>query len=146
MATTAILWGAATSRTTGIAGDTINNGAASLGSEIDNTANKDRFCSVELTFRENAAPAAGAPFYLYLLQALDGTNYEDGGTAVQPLKGPDGAFPASADNTTVHKITRRNIPIGPFKFKPLVWNATGQNSYASSVILLLYTHNEEIQA
>lgn len=138
----AVLWTAGTSRTTGISGVTINSGAGNLGSEIDNSSNKDRFLNLELQFTHGSAPTVNTPWLVYVLYAIDGTNYEEGGTSVQPKKWHVACFPVFAD-TSAHRVARANIPIAPFKFKLLVWNGTNQNSSSSSVTLAAYTHNED---
>jgi hypothetical protein len=145
MATQKVLWTAGTSRTTGISGVTINNGAGSLGSEIDNGTNKDQFVSLDLAFTAASAPTAGSPWYVYVLYAIDGTDYEDGGASTQPSKTPVATFGAPAD-TSAHRRNQVNIPLAPFKLKLLVWNATGQNSASNAVTLLAYSHNDDVQA
>lgn len=137
----AVTWEGAASLTSGISGVTINTGAGNLGSEIDNTTNLDRFLDVELSWQHGTGPTANSPWYVYILYAMDGTNYEDGGTSTQPTKVPAATFPAPND-TSAHKAARVNVPLAPFKFKLLVWNGTNQNSSSSAVTLLAKSHNE----
>lgn len=136
-----VKWSATTSRTTGIASATVNAGANSLGSEIDNTANKDRWASAELTFTCGVAPTANKVTELYFVSAVDGTNYEDGDGSVDPVRIRAGVFPARAV-TTAQKVTLHNLALPPFKFKCLLKSELDQN--ATSVTLLLRTYNEEI--
>ena len=135
---------AGTSLTTGIAGVTVNSGAGYLGSEINNATDKRTGAVIELTFTHGTAPTANRVWLVYLLYAVDGTNYEDGGTSVQPSKQFHQSIPVKA-NTSAQKMTLRIPNLLPFKFKPLVWNDTNQNSSSSSVTLKMYAFDDEIQ-
>lgn len=138
----AVKWTTATSRTSGISSESINAGANNLGGEIDNGTNKDRFASLDLTFSCASAPTANTVWEVYVLYAIDGTNYEDGGSSVDPPKNPVGTIAARAV-TGAQRQTLMNVPILPFKFKLLLKSELDQN--ATSVTMLCYTHNEEIQ-
>lgn len=137
MATTK--WTAPTNVSTGITGNTINDGAGALGSEYDNETNLNTFAAIELTTDHASSPAGGV-FLVYFIVSLDGTNYEEGGTSTQPSRPPDVVIHPSS-STAAQEITVRDIPIPPFKFKPLVWNDTGVNSDASAVILDMEVYN-----
>lgn len=124
--------------TTGISSATINAAAGYLGSEIDNRSENAKgslLADAELAFTPNASSVANEVLLLYLLEAIDDTNYEDGGSSTQPKKMPAALFP-TRDSAAAEKVTCRvALPAG--KFKPLVWNAmTGQ---ATSVTLKLYS-------
>lgn len=116
-------------------------GAGILGTEYDNETNKKRFAAFELDFTHSVAPTANRVWLLYLLYAIDGTNYEDGGASTQPGKMHVVAFPVRAV-TTAQKVTM-TVPLLPFKFKPLVWNDTNQSG--ASVVLDMEVFGEEIQ-
>jgi len=134
-------WAAAgASRTTGIASASLTAGANSLGSEIDNTANKDRWATLELTFTCSTAATARKVVEAYLIYATDGTNYEDGdGTPTDPAKSPAGVF-VNRNVTTQQKTTITGIPLEPLKFKLLLKSELNQD--ATSLTLLCYTYNE----
>jgi hypothetical protein len=138
-----IQWGATgTSRSTGIAAaDNLANGAGLLSSEVDNSTILDRYLICQGQMTPEAAGTTG-PYYLYILYAVDGTNYEDGGTSAQPSKAPAAVFPVKAA-ASAQKVTTPRIEIEPYKFKLLYWNACGQQCDANT--LLAYTYNEEIQ-
>lgn len=139
----AVKWTSTTSRTTGISSASITAGANSLGSEIDNSTNKDRYCSFDLAWTCSTAAAANTVVELYAIYAIDGTNYEDGdATPTDPKKTRLGVF-ANRNVTTAQRATLTNIPIAPFKVKFLLKSELDQN--ATSVTLLAYTHNEELQ-
>ena len=64
---------------------------------------------------------------------MDGTNYEDGGTALQSVKVPVCSVPARAV-TGAQVVSFAGIPIPPQKFKVAVWNALGQTSTTTVLI------------
>jgi hypothetical protein len=145
MTTQRILNTVGTSRTTGIATASVAHAAGYLGSEIDNSTNKDTLCAIQVTWTLAATPTAGEPLYVYILYAIDGTNYEDGGTALQPRKGPEACIGVPA-NATANVETRIDIPLAPFKFKLLVWNGTAAKDITSLLTVLCQTYNPDIQA
>ena len=131
-----------TSRTTGIsASDNLANGVGILSSEINNSTNLDKYMICQAQFTPEASGTTG-PYYLYILYAVDGTNYDDGGSSSQPQKSPIAVFPVKASDSA-QKVTSPRIDIEPFKFKLLLWNACGQQCDANT--LLAFTYNEEIQ-
>jgi len=134
-------WQGATSRSTGISSASINTGAGSLGSEIDNATNLDKWMSGEVVFTPSSTPAEGDVWEIFNLLAVGGTNYEDGGTSVQPVRSPDASI-AVRTVSGQQRIAFRNVPIPPFKFKPLLWNGMSYN--ATGVTLTIYTHKELI--
>ena len=139
-----VKWIGPTNRSTGITGNTVNSAAGVLSSEIDNETNKNRFLAVEATLDHASAPTVDREWFLYILYCLDGTNYEDGGTSVQPKKMPAASFAVRAD-TNVQILAAVDIPLAPFKFKLLLWNGTDQNSATTAVILDAETYDEEVQ-
>ena len=120
-------WNAPTIRTTGIAAESIANAAGFVGSAIDNSANLDDTLDLQVTINCASAPVANTVLYVYLLYSIDGTNYEDGGTALQPVKVPVASIPARAV-TGAQVVSVAGIPIPPQPFKIAVWNALGQTS------------------
>jgi hypothetical protein len=138
-----INWGATgTSRTTGIAGDTIAAGSNEIGSAIDNDSNLDRFMDVELVWTCSVASNPSTIMELYILYSVDGTNYEDGSDSVDPFKPPAGTF-IDDGGTGAQRQIIHGIPITPHKFKLLLKSELNQD--ASSVTLRAYTYNEEVQ-
>lgn len=127
-----------------ISGVTVNDGAGALGTEYDNETNKHRWARFELEFQHGTGPTRGKQWKLFLLYAQDGTNYEDGSASVEPTKAH--VLSAGARNvTTAQRVAMGYARIDPFKFKPLVWNDTGQNSSANSVTLHVEVFDEELQ-
>jgi hypothetical protein len=139
----AVKWTTATSRTSGISSESISAGANNLGDEVDNSSNKDRFASFSLIFTCATAPTAGKVMELYIVYAIDGTNYEAGdATPTDPVKIRAGVFPAR-NVTAAQRVNLTNVPLAPFKLKCLLKSELDQN--ATSVTMQMYTHNEEIQ-
>ena len=120
-------WNTPTSRTTGIAAESIANAAGFVGSAIDNATNLDDTLDLQITINCASAPVANTVLYVYLLLSLDGTNYENGSTSLQPVKVPIAAIPARAV-TGAQVVSVAGIPIPPQPFKIACWNALGQTS------------------
>jgi hypothetical protein len=119
-------WAAATARTTGISAQNIADEAGYVGSEIDNATNLDDTMDLEVIINCATAPATSTAMHIYLLYTLDGTNYEDGSSSVEPTTVP---IPVSARNVTgAQRVFVSGLNISPHKFKILAWNSLGQTS------------------
>ena len=126
---------AGTSRTTGIAAQTCENGNNFLGSAINNAANLDDLLDFEFVYAYGTNPTAAKTLKLVLLYSKDGTNYEEGagdgatdGSDVDPLPSSRVLLSISPDaDTGTHRILRGDIPLLPYAFKMLLMNVdTGQ--------------------
>lgn len=137
-----VKWKAPTNRATGISSGSLNAGANLLSNEIDNQTNLNRFLALELLWTCSTASNAGEVVEVYILTALDGTNYEDGGTTVDSYKAPVGTF-VDDGGTGAQRQAMAGIPIPPFKFKVLIRSELSQN--ATSVDLDAETYDEDIQ-
>ena len=121
-----------------------NNGRSAAGAEIDNSASKDMYGQLELQVTFGTAPTAGGFVEIYMVNALDGTNYEDGSNTVDP-----GAhklvdrIPVRAV-TTAQRLNGRLIPLEPAKTRFLLLNGSGQAFPASGSTLTLYTVNRTV--
>lgn len=122
-------WNNPTSRTTGIASESISDGAGYVGSEIDNSINLDDHLDVEVVLTPAVAPSGNTAAYLYLLYS-DGSNYEDGGVSVQPVKVPVASILVRA-STSAQRVVIDRIPIPPKPLKIMVWNGCGQSVTAT---------------
>ena len=120
-------WNTPTSRTTGISAESIANAAGFVGSAINNATNLDDTMDLQVTINCASAPVANTVLYVYLLYSIDGTNYEDGSTSLQPVKVPIASIPARAV-TGAQVVSVSCIPIPPQPFKIAIWNALGQIS------------------
>lgn len=113
--------------------------------EYANQTNLDQYGVLELAVDFVSAPAAGGSCKVWMIQALDGTNYEDGDASDQPS---NNAVVAVIDIRAVTEAQRRRsglITLLPGKTKFLLTNDTDQAFPASGSTLKLYTTNDEVQ-
>ena len=103
-----------------------------LGAEIDNSTGLDTHMDVEVNLAAQAsARDSGANVEVYLVPALDGTNYSYGSDSVDPppqFKVAAVGFDAA---TTARRSGAQLILVPPGKFKLLFINSTGQAFAAS---------------
>lgn len=117
---------------------TSTNSVASA--EIDNTTDRNLYHDLTLTIAtQGVARTAGATVVVYLIMALDGTNFDDVNETTAEVAA---VFPLDAV-VTARQLTRRDIPIPPGKFKYFIRNVTGQTFAASGNILEYRAHNVE---
>lgn len=125
----------------------LSNAARKIGSEYDNATNKKRWAAFQLKCRGASSFTAGGYVELYIVPALDGTNYADGDDSTTPQACMlVGVFPVRAVNTQ-QVITITGVSVPPCKFKPLIINQGGQaftNTDAEN-LLDMYLYDEEIQ-
>ena len=96
-----------------------------LGAEYDNAANKEQLAEFELLVRCAVAPT-GAPYLeVFLVESVDGTNFEDGDASTRPARPASFVVPVRTV-ATQQRIAASGVPIPPAKFKVLVVNKTGQ--------------------
>lgn len=75
-----------------------------------------RFGEWELYIASSAAAmTANTAFVGWIVQALDGTNDEDGGTSVTPARTPDLIFAVRAVSTAQRLTWTSELPTGSFK-------------------------------
>lgn len=114
-----------------------NNGRAIATSAYANNTNLYLFGFFELFVDYGTAPTAGSLVELYLIPTVDGTNYADASSAIDPpYTTYAGSFPVRAI-TTDQRITLGGpgmpalVPLPPVAFKAFIYNKTGQ-SFSSS--------------
>ena len=108
-----------------------NNGGA-LGAEFDNSTGLWIKATFLLTVTFGTNPTAGYTCDLYLIPALDGTNYADnttGASGYAPGSAYVGGFPLQA-KTTIHRVPlgvgqQGAIELPPSKFKAFLLNKSG---------------------
>jgi hypothetical protein len=133
------------SRSSGISSASIVAGSNYLGVSIDNAVNQDVYASVEVVWQCGTAPTADAVIEVYLLYAMDGSNYEDGagtGTGsgdVDPKTPIVGAVPVYAD-TAAHRHLVRNIPLEPYPMKVLLKSEIDQTAVCT---VNMKTYNDQ---
>lgn len=145
----AILWlGAPTSRGNVLATELnalANGSRTNAGTEIDNSVNLDKYGFLELDVTFGSAPNADGYVAIYVVTALDGTNYATGSSTAAP--GADTwviNIPVNAVNTAQIKQVGP-IALPPSKCKFILENKSGQAFPASGSVLKLFTANDEIQ-
>jgi hypothetical protein len=121
--------------------NSIANAAISAASSaIDNTSNLDLYDDLTFTIAtQGGARSAGATVSVLMVQALDGTNYDDVDTTCGQLVA---VFPLDAA-TTARQVSVRDVPIPPGLFKYFVRNNTGQAFASSGNILERRPHSIE---
>jgi len=150
----AIKWSALGTFTTIINGNSsaptlknLSNTAQKLGIEVDNATDHNRFGDFDLYCRFQSAPSTNGFCELYLVQAVDGTNYADGSDSVDPAIGVlVGIFSVRAV-TTQQRVAIRHVLLPNTKFKAIVKNQSGQamTNTDDENILSIRTYNEEVQ-
>lgn len=117
-----------------------NNSNTVASAEIDNTTDLNLYHDLTLTLAaQGVARSAGATVTVYLVMALDGTNFDDVNETTAEVAA---VFPLDAA-VTARQSTRRDIPVPPGKFKYFVRNTTGQTFAASGNLLEYRAHNVE---
>lgn len=107
---------------------------------IDNTSNLDLYHDLTLTIATmGVARSAGATVSVYLIPALDGSNYDDTNSTTAELVA---VFSLDAA-TTARQSTRRDVPVPPGLFKYFAVNNTGQTLAASGNLVEYRAHSIE---
>jgi hypothetical protein len=121
--------------------NSIANAAISAASSaIDNTSNLDLYDDLTFTIAtQGGTRSAGATVSVLMVQALDGTNYDDVEATCGQLVA---VFPLDAA-TTARQVSVRDVPIPPGLFKYFVRNNTGQAFASSGNILERRPHSIE---
>jgi hypothetical protein len=142
--TTTFKWAAWASRSTGLTTElnSLANGAYSAaGSAFDNTTNLDEWAAAEIALA-SLNPTAGAYLQLFLVQSLDGTNYEDAASSTNPGYHQSIAVVSLTTGAAAKKIDTAPFRIPPGKFKLVLLNKAGVALAASGNTVTLYTANE----
>ena len=110
-------------------------------SAIDNSSALDLFDDLELAVDFVSAPTAGGYVSVYLLPAVDGSNYADGSSSVVPSAQNLVATIDIQNSTAAQRLAFRNVPIPPGLFKYMVANNTSQAFPASGSTLKRNPHS-----
>ena len=112
------------------------NSAAS--SAVDNTTNLNLFMDLELVLgSQGSARSAGATVAIYMVVAVDGSNYPDVNETTAELI----AVLALDAATTARRAAVRDVPMPPALFKLFARNNTGQTLNASGNTLKYNAHS-----
>jgi hypothetical protein len=121
--------------------NSLGNGSISAASSaLDNTSNLDLYDDLTFTIAtQGGARSAGAAVTVLMVQALDGTNYDDVEVSCGQVVA---VFPLDAA-TTARQCSVRDVPIPPGLFKYFIRNGTGQAFASSGNILERRPHSVE---
>jgi len=147
-----ILWAAGTSGylavTTGLSTElnALANGSLSAASgAIDNSAGqKAIYVDVEFNAGGTFTPVTPAYMWVWFLRSIDGTNYEDGSSSVQPVRPPDAVVPITAGSSITPRNNRPQCVMPPGKFKVLALNKTGATLPATGNTIKLGLYCESV--
>ena len=113
-----------------------------VGTELVNNTNLDEIGKLEIGVTFASAPAAGDYLDIHMVQAPDGTNYEDGSSTVDP--GPH-TLKASVQVRAVdsaQRIMTRMFQLEPGKTKFILVNRNASQAFpATGSTVKLYTTN-----
>jgi hypothetical protein len=105
-----------------------------VGTNLDNrsagNAAQNFWANFELKSAFGSAPAAGATIDLYLVPAVDGTNFADVTSSIPPLPYFVGSFNTLAQATST-RMNVLNVPLQPLLYKLYLVNASGQTMSAN---------------
>ena len=125
--------------------NSLADSARALGGEIDNLAGRDQYADFELAVTYGTAPSATGYVALYLVPALDDTDYADGSSSVAPQSALwVGHFQLRA-TTSAQRLHLRGVLLPPLKFKPLIENKAGQAMASSGNALRYRAYNDQVQ-
>lgn len=117
---------------------------ASSAVDNDNASNRYLFGTFELAVTFSSTPLSGKTVDLFILPTVDGTNYADGSSSVNPGSGNYVAsFPVRAV-ATAQRLMLYNVPLPPTDFKVLLVNNSGQNMTASGHTLKMVMSAYEV--
>ncbi len=123
-------WGTPGSYTDAFAAQALKamaNAAVVLGNEIDNSgATSYMYMHLDFLFRMATAPVAGTTFDVYLIPAVDGTNYAD---SAAPIPAPQFLVSLPSRNVnTAQRVSFLHLTIPRLKFKLAIVNSTAQST------------------
>lgn len=117
---------------------------ASSAVDNDNASNRYLFAAFELAVTFSSTPLSGKTVDLYILPSIDGTNYADGSSSVNPSSAQyAGSFPVRAV-ATAQRLLLYNVALPPTDFKVLLINNAGQTMAASGNTLKLVMSAYEV--
>jgi len=143
-----ILWGVAANSEGTVLTTELNaladDGVSALGTEYDNSTGLDTFGLLELGVDFVSAPTANAVVSIYMLKALDGTNYEN--APILATRNADLVASIGMEATTSARIyMSHTFEMPPCKVKFVLINESGQAFPATGSTVELFTGNKEIQ-
>jgi len=105
--------------------DSLANDGLAISPAIDNSSDKKLFVDIEVYLASVDLSSQPNPaIYVWLIARTDGTNFEDGGSGVEPARMPDAIIPLREVNGA-QRVFARMLMATPDQFKILVQNKTG---------------------
>ena len=120
-----------------------NSAYSAVGTVIDNSVNLDQYGSVEVNLA-SLSPAAGAYVTVFIVQAIDGVNYEDAASATNPAFQNAVASISIPTGAAVKRIVSPWFKLPPTKVKFLLLNGAGVTLAATGNTVKLFTSNTEL--
>ena len=117
-----------------------NNTKSSASSAVDNTSNKDLWIDLNLSIATTSSRTAGGGVAVYMVQALDGTNYPTVNETCDRLVA---YWTLDAATTARPELIEWNIPIPPGLVKFYILNQMGVSFAASGSLLEFRAHSIE---
>ena len=122
--------------------DGLANDGLAISSAIDNSTNKDLFIDIEVYLASVDLTSSTNPsIRIWLIARTDGTNFEDGGASVEPIRAPDAIIPLR-DVNAAQRVFARMAMATPDQFKILVQNKAGAALAASGNTVKYNTYGE----
>lgn len=137
-------WGTPGTLTTVISTDldSLATGTRSnAGAVFDNGAGLYLFGDFEANITFASSPTAGGLLTLFLLPAVDGTNYADGSSSVANINAQRGFWVVRGVNTA-QRIVLPGVVLPPCKFKIMVANDASQNLASSGNTIKVLPYSE----
>lgn len=106
--------------------------AAAATANLANQTDLDRFKNFVLNTGFSVAPTIGvAEIQLYLVPALDGTNFADVGTNLFNPNHYAGSFFPTKSQTAAQTLTLENVRVQPYLYKAYLLNLSAQTMAAN---------------
>ena len=118
----------------------VSNGAVgTLGVVLDNTTTLALSYSFDLNAGFGSSVTASSQIDLFLVPALDGTNYSnvDASTPVFQADHYAGTFVTQTTGTATRRMSVQMAKVGPYKYTAYLYNRSGQQ-ISSSYVLIAY--------
>lgn len=122
--------------------NSLANGSRVVSNAIANGTDLYLYADFECSFASAVFPAGGY-VSLYILESLDGTNYEDGDASTTPTSQALLATVPFRNATAAQIHSVRGIVLPPASFKILLINNTGVTLASSGNTLKMMRYNEQ---
>lgn len=120
-----------------------SNTASGVGTMYDNGTDLFLYADFVLNVTFGTSPTAEFPVNLFLIPAVDGTNYATADATHLPPNCAKGSF-LVFNQTTAQKLVIPGVQIPPCKFKLILENATDQNFPATGSTVEMLPYGEQL--